>query len=267
MFERTIRSVIRSSLARSRRPCAPPGRSRGRRGRERCPRPPRCPGPSWRASPRRADRPGGRGPCRWSTCGTSRGGSGGPARADGRAPAAAGGSARRSCRTRCPGSTRMSCSGHRPGALLDRPAEVVEDLGDEIGVDRLVAVVHEDDRHPAVRGEPRQRVVVRDAPDVVDRIGAGGEGGLGNLRLRRVDRQGHLGQRRANGLDHRDDAAELLVIVHRGVPGARGFAADVEQVGAVLGHGGARARADRPVRRGQASRREGRRRRTSRASR
>ena len=59
--------------------------------------------------------------------------------------------------------------------------------GMNVRVARLGAVVHDDQRDAVVGGEPGERVVVADAPDVVDEVGAGGEGGLGDGGLGRVD--------------------------------------------------------------------------------
>ena len=156
---------------RSRRPCARRGRSRGRRGRGRCRRRRRCRARWWRASPRRAGRRAGRGPCRASTCATCPSRIGRPSsRSRPRSRSSA-----RFCSARlaeadagidedvCPRGRRRAT---RP---LDRPLEVRDDLGDEVRVARLgsrlcISMIG----HAARRGEPGQRVVRRDAPDVVD---------------------------------------------------------------------------------------------------
>ena len=110
------------------------------------------------------------------------------------------------------------------------------DLADEIAVARLGAVVHHDQRDLASRCEPDERVVLADAPDVVDGVGAGIERGRGDAGLGRVDRERHRRQRRANGADDRDRPAQLLHLVDGRVARPGGFAADVEEVGARRGH-------------------------------
>ena len=74
------------------------------------------------------------------------------------------------------------------------------------------------------------------APHVVDQVRAGGERGLGDGGLGRVDAQRRVGQGRPEGRDDRHDPAAFLVLGDRGVPGPRRFATDVEDVGALLDH-------------------------------
>ena len=100
----------------------------------------------------------------------------------------------------------------------------------------LGPVVHDHQRDPVVRGEPDERLVVADPPDVVDQVGAGGQGGLGDGRLRGVDAERRVGQGRPQAGDDRHDPAALLVGRHGVVSRARRFATDVEQVGALVDH-------------------------------
>ena len=132
---------------------------------------------------------------RASTCATSRAG---PA---GRAPAARRGP-RSSSRLwsavfpkPMPGSTMIDPRGD-PGAdrPLDGGAQVGDDLGHDVVVARLGAVVHHDQRDAARRGEPGQGVVGADAPDVVEQVRAGVEGRLGDGGLGRVDAERRPGR-------------------------------------------------------------------------
>ena len=148
----------------------------------------RCPARWSRVSPRGARRRAGPGRARGWTCGSSRGGSAG--RAGGASP-----SSRRSsrlwsasCRTR----TRDRRSGRpsgtpRPRARSSARCRSAIELRHERPVARLGAVVHDDERDAVIGCETGQRVVVADAPDVVDEVRAGGEGSLGDGGLGRVD--------------------------------------------------------------------------------
>ena len=88
-----------------------------------------------------------------------------------------------------PGSTISPSHGDAGGeGALERRPEVGDHLRHDVAIARLGAVVHQHDRHAAGRREPDHRRVVGHAPDVVDEMGAGIEGGLGDGRHRRVDR-------------------------------------------------------------------------------
>ena len=110
-----------------------------------------------------------------------------------------------------PGSTMRSSqatpSRDRP---LERGSQVGDDLGARVRVARLGAVVHHDERDAASAARRGERIVVADAPDVVDQVGAGGQRGLRDRGLGRVDADGHVRQGRADGGDDRHDASRLL---------------------------------------------------------
>ena len=95
------------------------------------------------------------------------------------------------------------------------PLEIREDLGDEVLVARLRPVVHEDDRGAALGRERDQRVVLAHAPDVVEQIGARVERRCGDGRLRRVDAERRVGQRRAERGDRRGRPAPLSSAAER----------------------------------------------------
>jgi len=89
--------------------------------------------------------------------------------------------------------------------------------------------VHDDHRHLAVGGQLPHRGVVEPG-HVVDDIGSGIEGGLGDRGLARVDREPHV--EIGDGVDHRDDAVDLVGDGHRLRAGARALAADIDDIGA-----------------------------------
>ena len=114
---------------------------------------------------------------------------------------AARGCGRASCRTRTPGPRSAPSHGD---AGVERPGRSprcrsATTSATTFAVARLGAVVHQHDRHAARGGEPDHRRVVGDAPDVVEEVGAGVEGGLRDGRARRVDRDRGGGQRRRDG--------------------------------------------------------------------
>ena len=124
---------------------------------------------------------------------------------------------------------------HRP---VERRAQVGDDLADDVAVvARLGSVVHHDQRHAGGGRHGSHRAAARPgAPHVVEQVRAGGEGGLGDGRLGRVDADGDAGQGRGHGRDDRHDPGDLLGRVDGRVAGSRRFAADVEQVGALGDH-------------------------------
>ena len=94
-----------------------------------------------------------------------------------------------------------------PQGAVDGALEVGDDLGQEGRVARLGPVVHDHQRDAVIGGEPGERLVVADAPHVVDQVGAGGQRGLGDRGLRGVDAERHAGQGRPEAGDDRDDPA------------------------------------------------------------
>ena len=74
-----------------------------------------------------------------------------------------------------------------------RPAQGRPQVGDDLAHDVVVAglgpVVHHDERHAGARGQLGQSGVRAGAPDVVEQVRAGGQGGLGNDDLGGVDAQ------------------------------------------------------------------------------
>ena len=136
------------------------GRSRARRGRGRCRRRPRCRAPSWPRSPRRAGRRAGRAPCPASTCATCPRRTGRP-RTRERAEVAeqrevvVGRLAEPEPRVDDEAVPR-DAGVERP---VDRPLEVRDDLGDDVPVARLGAVVHQ---RRSARHATRRRGPCRD---------------------------------------------------------------------------------------------------------
>ena len=122
------------------------------------------------------------------------------------------------------------------GGAVKRALQVRDELRQEGPVARLCAVVHDDDRDAVIGCETGQRVVVADAPDVVDEVRAGGEGCLGDGGLGRVHADRGVGKCLAHGRDDRQDPPPLLLGGDRGVAGPCRLAADVEDVGTLLDH-------------------------------
>ena len=69
--------------------------------------------------------------------------------------------------------------------------------------------------------------------DIVEDVGAAAGGAAHHLGLARVDGDQRL-RARAQALDHRDDAGELVGDRHVAGAGARRFPADVDDVGALV---------------------------------
>ena len=90
-----------------------------------------------------------------------------------------------------PGSTMRSSRRTPAERPLERGAQVRDHLADQVRVAGLGAVVHDDERDAPRRGEPGEAVVRADAPDVVDQVGAGIEGGGRDRGLRGVDADRH----------------------------------------------------------------------------
>ena len=240
---RASRRLARSSRGPPRRPSGPRGRSRERRGRGRC----RAGGDrrarSWRAWPRAARRAAGRGPGRASTCATCRAGSAGPGR---------GARPRSRSRTRLwsgvlpkpkPGSTMSAPADAGRDCPLDRPLEIGHDLGHEVRVDGLRAVVHQ--RRSGRRAAAARRTRASSAPTPQTSLtrsapassAAAATAGFVVSTLIGVSGQGRAGARR-----RRARRAPAPRRVDRLVAGPGGFAADVEQVGALVDHRHAPAR-------------------------
>ena len=102
----------------------------------------------------------------------------------------------------------------RPERPLQRSLEIGEDLGEEVRVGRLGAVVHDDQRHTARRGQASERVVGPHGPDVVDERCARVERGLGHGRLDRIDAERRFGQCAVKGGDHGHGPPQLLLRRH-----------------------------------------------------
>ncbi len=126
-------------------------------------------------------------------------------------------------------------------AGLFRDAERIIEERVDVGYDAdgglgLVAVVHDDDRHAMLADHAGHVGIALQAPDVVDDARAQAERPIGDLRLQRVDRDGHahLHHGREHGLQPR----QLLLERHRlgAAIGAGRFGADVDDVGAFLDH-------------------------------
>ena len=100
-----------------------------------------------------------------------------------------------------------------------------------------LAIVHDDDRHATFGDERRHVGIALQAPDVVDDCRAPVERPGGDARLDGVDRdrQAELDHRR----QHRLKPRQFLVGRNRlrAAIGPGRFRADVEDVGALLGHG------------------------------
>ncbi len=94
--------------------------------------------------------------------------------------------------------------------------------------------MHQDHRQAGLGGDAHRIGVVRERGDVVEDVGAGGGGLAHHLGLARVDGDQHIGAR-PQALDDWDDARELLLGGDVVGAGAGRFAADVENVGALLG--------------------------------
>ena len=119
---------------------------------------------------------------------------------------------------------------------LNGRLQLGDHLDDDVAVPRLGAVVHEDDRHAAVSGEPDERIVGRHAPHVVEQGRAGVEGGGRDGRLRRVDADREIRQGRVDRRDHRHDAGSLHGCIHLLMTRPGRLSAHVEEVGTLGGH-------------------------------
>ena len=118
--------------------------------------------------------------------------------------------------------------------LLEEPRH----LGDDVVVARVVLHrprlaehVHEAEVRVRAGDDAGQLGIAAQRGDVVHEHGPELERAAGDLRLRRVDRDGQLAGDR---LEHGNDAAQLLVERHALRPGPGGLAADVHERGALL---------------------------------
>jgi len=75
------------------------------------------------------------------------------------------------------------------------------------------------------------------AADVVDDLGSGFDGAAGGGGVEGVDGEDGLGALLQDGLDDGEDAGLFFFGGERGGVGAGGFAADVEDIGALVEHG------------------------------
>ena len=107
-----------------------------------------------------------------------------------------------------------------------------------IGLHRLRRALHvHDDQRRAFFGRQREHLrIAASAGDVVDDGRARIERRAGHIGLGSVDRKTDLGRFAASCLDHGKHAFHLLVSRNRLRPGPGRFAADVDDVGAVLRH-------------------------------
>ena len=97
--------------------------------------------------------------------------------------------------------------------------------------------VHEDERYPAGRRHPEHARVVASGGDVVDERCTGSESRLRDVGPGGVDADRDVrGQAGAQALDDAEDAPRLFRRRHRQGPGARRFAADIDDIGALLDH-------------------------------
>jgi len=76
---------------------------------------------------------------------------------------------------------------------------------------RAAACVHEDDPALELRAGGGHRVVPKQAADIVDDLGASGDGGPRGDGVVGVDGEKRIALRRENGCDDRHDAIDLLL--------------------------------------------------------
>jgi len=140
-----------------------------------------------------------------------------------------------------PGIDECVLARHAGGArALERRGELGAHLAHHVAVGRRVvalgraaAQVHQHRRHAAPGHERRHRGIVTEAAHVVDDVGARVERGLGDRRLRGVDRD-RPGAMAPERLDHGNDAPALLVLRDGLGTRAGRLAAYVQPVGALL---------------------------------
>ena len=96
--------------------------------------------------------------------------------------------------------------------------------------------VHDHEGRRTLPAHGRQ-LRMQESTDIVDDVRARLQGCLGDLRLVRVDADEHGRVRRADPLDDRKNAIDLLTRVNRRHPGDGGFATDVDDVCALLDQG------------------------------
>ena len=95
--------------------------------------------------------------------------------------------------------------------------------------------VHQDDGAGPIGGEGEHGVVLGAGGDIVDRVGAGIEGGAGDGGQGGIDGDRKVDAGGADGLDRRDQTADLFIGRDAGGAGAGGFGAEVEGVCSVVG--------------------------------
>ncbi len=105
------------------------------------------------------------------------------------------------------------------------------------------AGVHEDDAALQIGAGLGHGEIPFEAGDVVDDFGAGGDGGASGFGFICINREHRFGTVAENGFDDGEDAV-LLLLGADGIVGAEflgagagGFAADVDEVGALIEHG------------------------------
>ncbi len=129
----------------------------------------------------------------------------------------------------------LTWAARRLRALQGR-VQVGQHLADDVDVVALGSPVHDDVGCAVGRGHPRQRCACRDRRDVVEDVRPGLQRRLRHRRLARVDAERYVREPRPDGAHDVDDASHLVSLAHEAVAGTRGFAAHVEEVGALVDH-------------------------------
>jgi len=120
--------------------------------------------------------------------------------------------------------------------------EEVGDFGDDVGVGGgdlhgfgAALHVHDDDAAIAIAGEGFHLWVGGQAADIIEDMGAGVEGGMGDSGFHGIDAEEGIGDLFAQAVDDGEDSADFLVSVDWGGAWAGAFAADVDDVSAFGG--------------------------------
>ena len=110
---------------------------------------------------------------------------------------------------------------------------VLARVGSRLACQVALAGVHGHNTATILSGDPHHLGVL-EARNVVEDVRACVKRGSRDTWVARVHRDEHAACRK--GLDHRDDARDLLVLPHRRKTGAGGLAAHVDEVGTVVEH-------------------------------
>jgi hypothetical protein len=97
----------------------------------------------------------------------------------------------------------------------------------------LASHVHQDERQPAVAGDVREAEIGAKSGNVIQNFGTSFRGCFGDFRFAGVDGNGNF-DASAHFFDDRKNAAEFFVSGNSPRAGARGLAADIENVGSGL---------------------------------